>query len=122
MKIDKSKLIIGVIILSLGIILVAPVIADTEDESQHMPELYYFDEETGEYKPWYPRWYDPENPDSFTPPEDCPWWDQNGDGEFDWMPHWGRRWNNPEYSEGYGYHRGSCGGYGHRSNNRYKPN
>jgi hypothetical protein len=117
MNIDKTKLMIGAAMLTLGIILVAPALADTEDEQPHMLQLYFFDEETGEYKPWYPRWYNPENSDSFTPLDECPWWDNHGDGKFNWMIHWGRKWTDPEDSWRHGYGKGGCGGYGRRSNN-----
>jgi hypothetical protein len=117
MKYKKTTLLIGATILALGIILAVPVIADLEDDTTQMPPLYYQDEDAGEYIPWY----DSENPESSTPPEDCPWWDSDGDGEFDWMPHWDRRWNNPdEDSWGYGGRRGGCGGYGSHFNRRYQ--
>jgi hypothetical protein len=121
MKYNKRKLLIGTIILALGIIIAIPAIADQEDDIPHMPQLYYYDEETMEYVPWYPHRSDPENPETFTPPEDCPWWDSNGDGEFDWMPHWRNRWKDQEGdSEEYGWRRSRCGGYGHRLNRGYK--
>jgi hypothetical protein len=117
---NTNKLLIGGIILALGIILMLPVQANTAEETAPKPQLYYYDEETGEYVPVYPPWYNPENPEAITPPEDCPWWDSNDDGQFDWMPHWGRRWNDPEGEYGgpmgrggYGG-RGGCGGYGRR--------
>ncbi|MHA2351706.1 MAG: hypothetical protein ACXABX_01130 [Candidatus Thorarchaeota archaeon] len=125
MKNTKTKLLLGGIILALGIILMLPVQADTPEETVPKPHLYYYDEETGEYVPVYPPWYDPENPESYTPPENCPWWDSNGDGGYDWMPHWGRRWNNPD-TESWendslgGYRRGGCGGYGSRGGG-YRP-
>lgn len=122
MKYRKTTLIIGVTLLALGVILAGPVFADLGNEQTNLPPLYYFDEETGEYIPWYPPWYDPENLDSYSPPGNCPWWDSNGDGEFDWMHLWGRRSNNQEDdSRGYGRgHRSGCGGYGSQSNNRYR--
>ncbi len=121
MKYKKTTLLIGATILALGIILAAPALADTINDSPQTPQLYTLDEETGEYMPVYPPWYDPENPESFTPPEDCPWWDKDGNGEFDLMPHWGRRdYNSDEDSNGYGRGRGGCGGYGSKSNGRYE--
>ena len=122
MKISKTKLMIGGLILVFGVILAVPVFADTEDEQTTMPPLYYLDEETGEYLPWYPRWYDPENPEFFSQPEECPYWDYEDSDEFDWMPHWGRRWSNPEENGEYGYRRGGCGGYGYRSYDGIQPN
>ena len=121
MKFKKTSLLIGATILALGIILVAPALADTPDSTPPVPQLYTLDEETGEYTPVYPPWYDPENPDAFTPPEGCPWWDSDCDGEFDWMPHWGRRGTNQDgESCGYGLGRGGCGGYGPRSGGKYQ--
>ena len=121
MKYTKTTLLIGAIILALGIILAAPALADTTDNTTPLPQHYTLDEETGEYTPVYPPWYDPENPESYTPPEDCPWWDSDGDGEFDWMPHWGRKGTHPdEESHGYGMGRSGCGGNGPRSNGGYQ--
>lgn len=121
MKYNKKKLLVGALILAIGLILAIPVLADLNDENSTWPQLYYFDEETGEYVPWYPPWYDPENPEASIPPEGCPWWDKDGNGEFDWMPHWGRRWSNPENGQnGYGWGRGGCGGYGPRSGRGYQ--
>jgi len=120
-KYKKTTLLIGATILALGIILAAPVLADTTDNSTPTPQHYTLDEKMGEYNPVYPPWYDPENPETFTPPEECPWWDNDGDGEFDWMPHWGRRGTNQDVeSYGYGMGRGGCGGYGSRSGGRYQ--
>ena len=121
MKNIKTKLLIGGAILTLGIIVAIPAFADLEEDESPMSGLYYFDEEIGEYMPLYPRWYDPENPDDYTPPEECPWWDQDTDSEYDWMPHWGRRRSIPEESWGYGYRNGGCRGHGYRSN-EYQPN
>jgi len=121
MKYKKTTLLIGATILALGIILAAPALAETTDNTTPVPQMYTLDEETGEYTPVYPPWYDPENPDSFTPPEDCPWWDSDGNGEFDWMPHWGRKgYNSDEDSYGYDRGRSGCGGYGSNSNGRYE--
>lgn len=121
MKNYKQKLLIGAVILTLGIMVAIPVFADLEEDELPTSGLYYLDEATGEYMPWYPRWYDPENPDSYTPPEECPWWNPDTEGEYDWMPHWGRRGSIPEEPWGYGYRNGGCGGYGYRSN-RYQTN
>jgi hypothetical protein len=121
MKIDKTKLLLGSVLLALGIILASPVLADLEDDQLNVLQLYTFNEETGEYVPVYPSWYDRENPETFTPPEDCPWWDLDGDGELDWMPPWGRRWSNSVETYGYGGRGGGCGGYGHRSSRRFQP-
>lgn len=120
MKYRKNTLLIIAATLVLGVVLAVPVFADLDENQPHMPQLYYFEEETGEYVPWYPPWYDPENPDSYIRSEGCPWWDRNGDGEFDWMPHWGKRWNNPEDdSRRYGRGRhGGCGRYGSQFDNR----
>ena len=106
----KSKLLIGGIILALGIIVMIPVQADIPEETAPKPRFYYLNEETGEYVPVYPPWYDPENPEGYNPPRECPWWDKDGDGEYDWMPHWGRRWNNPE-NEPWENGPNGCGGY-----------
>ena len=73
MKYKKTTLLIGATILALGIILAAPALADTTDNTTPVPQLYTLDEETGEYTPVYPPWYDPENPESYTPPENCPY-------------------------------------------------
>ena len=109
---------------ALGVILAVPALADLDNEQPHVSQLYYIDEETGEYLPWYPQWYDPENPDSYTQLEDCPWWDSDNDGELDWMPHWGKRQSSQE-DDSYGYgrgRRGRCGGYGSQSNSRHQTN
>jgi len=101
MKIDRTKLIIGTTILAIGIILASPVLAGLEEVTQ-MPQLYIYDAEKSEYVSWIPPGYDPENRGSYVP-EECPWWDLDGDGAFDWMPHWGRRWSYPnQESNGYG--------------------
>jgi hypothetical protein len=123
----KTKLLIGGLILALGVILMMPAQADVNEDPAPMPRFYYLDEETGEYVPVYPPWYDPENLESYTPPEECPWRDSDGDGEFDWMPHWGRRWSKPDeeswengpYGRG-GYYRGGCCGNGPRGGG-YRP-
>ena len=120
MKNRKKALLIGVTILALGVILAVPALADLDNEQPHVSQLYYIDEETGEYLPWY----DPENPDSYTPPEGCLWWDSDNDDELDWVPHWGKRQSSQE-DDSYGYgrgRRGRCGGYGSQSNNRHQTN
>ena len=73
------NLIIGTSILIIGIVFTVPVLAELTDEPYHMPQLYYYDEESGEYIPWF----DPDNPDTVPPSEGCPWWDRDGNGEFD---------------------------------------
>lgn len=112
---DKKtrNLLIGASILIIGIVFTVPVLAELTDEPYHIPQLYYHDEESGEYIPWYPPWFDPDNPDTVPPSEGCPWWDRDGNGEFDWMPHWGRNRIDPEGEQfPYGRRNGGCGGYG----------